>query len=182
MISLTKVKELLGIVTTDYDAQINLMIPIVESDVKRILNHRFDEKLWCKYYAGSNEIHELTGLSVKGLLLDNDLVEGRVVEGIGIPDDTYITGYDELTMTATLSNPATADGTYIKTSIEIGQWFPIAKMIWFKISKLNTNEDWKRVQSQTMGPVSISFIDTVDAKTGYPIDLIKDLGVGYYRV
>lgn len=182
MISLQKVKELLGITGTDYDAQINFMIPIVESDVKRILNHKFNEKVYCIYTEGSTKISNLGGLSSRGFLLDNDITEGRVIEGIGIPDDTYITDYDEETAKATISQATTASGTYIRTSILIGQWAPIAKMVWYKISKLNTDEDWNKIASQAMGPVSISFIDTVDAKTGYPIDLIKDLGVGYYRV
>lgn len=181
MISLAKVKELLGITGTTYDAQIALMLPLVESDVRRILNHHFREKVYCTYTFGSTTISGLTSLLYERNF-DHPVEIGRVIEGVGIPADTYVTDYDEETGEATISNATTDSGNYVRTSIQIGQWIPIAKMVWFKISKLNTDEDWKRVASQTMGPVSISFVDTIDARTGYPIDLIKDLGKGYQRV
>jgi hypothetical protein len=41
VITRERVKELLGITGTDYDTEIDLMIPIVENDVRRIMNYNY---------------------------------------------------------------------------------------------------------------------------------------------
>jgi len=182
MITLSQVKSYLGITGTTYDAQISLMIPIVEADVRRILNHSFHEKVYATITSGSADItlYSAYGINVKPV--DHPIEVGRVIDSICFSEGTYVTAFDEETLVATLSTTAIASGTYLFTSIDIGMWFTLSKMVWFKISKLNTNNDWEKVQSKTMGVVSVTFATNIDQRTGYPADLMKDLGSPFQRV
>lgn len=182
MITLTQVKSYLGITGTTYDAQISLMIPIVESDVRRILNHNFHEKIYAVITSGSADITLYSEYGIPLRPLDHPIEVGRVIDSVCYSEGTYVTAYDEDTRVATLSTNAIADGTYLYTSIDIGMWFTLSKMVWFKISKLNTNNDWEKVQSKTMGVVSVTFATNIDQRTGYPADLIKDLGSPFQRI
>jgi len=55
MISLSKVKEMLGLNVTTYDTQITALLPVVKADVKRILNHNFHERIWATIVDGESD-------------------------------------------------------------------------------------------------------------------------------
>ena len=62
MIKLDTIKTLLNITTTDYDASLTLLLPMVENDVRRILNNQFNEKVDCTFENGSTTISNLWNL------------------------------------------------------------------------------------------------------------------------
>ena len=101
MVSVSKIKELLGITTTTYDTQITALLPVVKADVKRILNHNFHERIWATIVEGESDF------VYAERPLDNPIEFGRVIEGTGIPDDTYIIDYDSDLDTAYCNNEFT---------------------------------------------------------------------------
>ena len=192
MITLATVKTMLGLVATTYDTQISFFIPIIESDVRRILNHKFDEKVYCSFDSGSTTISSLYSYKnddswyslLNATKLDHDIVVGRVIYHPNIPDGAYITAYDDDSGIATISQATTGAGEYIRTSILISQWQAMARMIWFRINKstISTAVD-ATITSKSIGDVSVSFDVTQINKTyGYPQSIIDDLGTPYQRI
>ena len=177
MITLATIKTLLNITTTDYDAQLNLLIPMVENDVRRILNNQFNEKVDCSFEAGSTTITNIWNLK-----LTNPIEIGRVLQHPSIPDETYITAYDEENGVATISQATTGAGVYVISSINYGMFVPIAKMAGFKLNGMTKNVCDGEIASKTIGPVSVSYVQHIDKKWGYPIDILRDLGTPIQRV
>lgn len=177
MITLATVKTLLNITTTDYDAQLTLLIPMVENDVRRILNNQFNEKVDCRFESGSTTITNIWNLK-----LTNPIEIGRVLQHPSIPDETYITAFDEENGIATLSQETTGEGAYVISSITYGMFIPIAKMAGFKLNGMTKQGCDGEIASKTIGPVSVSYVQHVDKKWGYPIDILRDLGTPIQRV
>ena len=179
MLKLETVKTLLNITTTDYDAQLTLLMPMVENDVRRILNNQFNEKVDCTFENGSTTISNLWNLRSK---LTNPVEIGRVLEHPSIPEETYITAYDEENGIATISQATTGDGDYVISSINYGMFIPIAKMAGFKLNGMSRQVCDGEIASKTIGPVSVSYVQHVDKKWGYPMDILRDLGTPIQRV
>ena len=196
MITLATVKTLLNIPTTDYDAQLTMLIPMVENDVRRILNNQFNEKVDCEFESGSTTITNIWNLKstyneryfqyatgVQRLI--NPIEIGRILTHPNIPNETYIIDYDELDGIVTLSQETTGEGIYVIPSVTYGMLIPIAKMLGFKLSGMSVsfkNTCYGEIASKTIGPVSISYVQHVDKKWGYPIDILRDLGTLVQRV
>lgn len=177
MITLATVKTLLNITTTDYDAQLTLLIPMVENDVRRILNNQFNEKVDCTFESGSTTI-----TNIRNLKLANPIEIGRVLQHPSIPDETYITAFDEENGVATISQATTGEGDYVISSINYGMFVPIAKMAGFKLNGMTKQVCDGEIASKTIGPVSVSYVQHVDKKWGYPMDILRDLGTPIQRV
>lgn len=177
MITLATVKTLLNITTTDYDAQLTLLIPMVENDVRRILNNQFNEKVDCSFESGSTTITNIWNLK-----LTNPIEIGRVLQHPSIPDETYITAFDKKNGVATISQATTGEGTYVISSINYGMLIPIAKMAGFKLNGMTKQVCDGEIASKTIGPVSVSYVQHVDKKWGYPMDILRDLGTPIQRV
>ena len=176
MVSVSKIKELLGITTNTYDTQITALLPIVKADVKRILNHNFHERIWATIVEGESDF------VYAQRPLDNPIEFGRVIEGIGIPDDTYIIDYDADADVAYCNNSFTADTDRIYTSISIAQWQAISKMIWFRIQGTSTKVK-ENLSAKSIGDVSVTFDTTrMNKLYGYPQSIIDDLGTPFQRV
>jgi hypothetical protein len=193
MITLDTVKTLLNITTTDYDIQLAMLIPMVENDVRRILNNQFNEKVDCTFESGSTTISNLWNLRSAQTeryfqygtgvqRLANPIEIGRVLTHPNIPDETYITAYDEENGIATISQATTGAGNYVITSISNGMLFPIAKMLAFKMNGMNTNVESGDITSKSMGVLSVSYAQHIDKQWGYPIDILRDLGTPIQRV
>ena len=189
MITLETVKTLLGIVTTDDDAPINLLIPMVSNDVRRILNNSFNEKVYCTFKAG---IKQVTGLNPIGshpstygtreVKLNNPLEIGRMLAHPNLPEETYITAWDYETGIAEISEDPISDGEYVITSITYGMLIPIAKMCGFKMGGMTTKVCDGELASKSMGTVSVSYVQHSDQRWGYPLDILRDLGTPIQRV
>jgi len=179
MITLATIKTLLNITTTDYDAQLTLLIPMVENDVRRILNNQFNEKVDCTFENGSTTISNLWNLRSK---LTNPIEIGRILQHPNIPEETYITAYDEENGIATISQATTGDGDYVISSINYGMFIPIAKMAGFKLNGMSRQVCDGEIASKTIGPVSISYVNHIDKRWGYPMDILRDLGTPIQRV
>ena len=177
MITLATIKTLLNITTTDYDAQLTLLIPMVENDVRRILNNQFNEKVDCCFEASSTTIKNIWNRK-----LTNPIEIGRVLQHPSIPDETYITAYDKKNGVATLSQATTGEGAYVISSIAYGMFMPIAKMLGFKLNGMTKQVCDGEIASKTLGPVSVSYVQHVDKKWGYPMDILRDLGTPIQRV
>ena len=177
MITLATVKTLLNITTSDYDAQLTLLIPMVENDVRRILNNQFNEKVDCTFESGSTTITNIWNMK-----LTNPIEIGRVLQHPNIPDETYITAFDKKNGVATLSQATTGEGIYVISSIAYGMFVPIAKMAGFKLNGMTKQVCDGEIASKTIGPVSVSYVQHVDKKWGYPMDILRDLGTPIQRV
>jgi len=193
MLKLETVKTLLNITTTDYDAQLNLLIPMVENDVRRILNNQFNEKVDCTFESGSTTISNLWNLRSAQTeryfqypytphRLVNPIEIGRVVTHPNIPDETYITAYDEENGVATISQATTGAGVYVISSINYGMFIPIAKMAGFKLNGMSRQVCDGEIASKSMGTVSVSYVQHIDKRWGYPMDILRDLGTPIQRV
>lgn len=190
MITLATVKTLLNITTTDYDAQLTMLLPMVENDVRRILNNQFNERVDCEFESGSTTITNIWNLKstyneryfVAGKKLTNPIEIGRVLQHPSIPDETYITAYDEENGVATISQATTGEGDYVISSITYGMFIPIAKMAGFKLNGMTKQVCDGEIASKTIGPVSVSYVQHVDKKWGYPMDILRDLGTPIQRV
>ena len=179
MITLATVKTLLNITTTDYDARLTLLMPMVENDVRRILNNQFNERVDCEFENGSTTISNIWNLRPK---LTNPVEIGRVLEHPSIPEETYITAYDEENGIATISQATTGDGDYVISSINYGMFIPIAKMAGFKLNGMSRQVCDGEIASKTIGPVSVSYVQHIDKRWGYPMDILRDLGTPIQRV
>jgi len=191
MITLATVKTLLNITTTDYDAQLTMLLPMVENDVRRILNNQFNEKVDCEFESGSTTITNIWNLKsayneryfVAGVKkLTNPIEIGRVLTHPNIPDETYITAYDEENGIATISQATTGAGDYVISSIAYGMFVPIARMAGYKLNGMTKQVCDGEIASKTIGPVSVSYVQHVDKKWGYPMDILRDLGTPIQRV
>ena len=191
MITLATVKTLLNITTTDYDARLTLLLPMVENDVRRILNNQFNEKVDCEFENGSTTISNLWNIrssqtdryfQYTSSKLTNPVEIGRILQHPNIPEETYITAYDEENGIATISQATTGAGDYVITSITYGMLIPIAKMCGFKMGGMTTNVCGGELASKSMGPVSVSYVQHIDKRWGYPMDILRDLGTPIQRV
>lgn len=171
MITLSMVKTFLGIVGDDHDDMITALIPVVEADVRRIMNHDYNRVVKAVITDGSDYID----------IKRDSIAVGTIVESPALPAGTYVVSgfFGNLLK---LSANATADGSEVVATIDMGQAFTMAKMVWFKTTKANTSKDFGKVASKSMGPVSVTFSENLDKKTGYPEDLVKDLGIPYARI
>ena len=194
MLKIETAKTLLNITTTDYDAQLNMLLPMVENDVRRILNNQFNEKVDCEFGLGSTTIANLWNLrsaqadryfQYTTSKLTNPVEIGRILQHPNIPEETYITAYDEENGVATISQTTTGSGTYVISSINYGMLIPIAKMLGFKLAGMSASFNstcFGEVASKTMLGVSVSYVQHIDKKWGYPMDIIRDLGTPIQRV
>ena len=191
MITLATVKTLLNITTTDYDARLTLLMPMVENDVRRILNNQFNERVDCEFENGSTTISNLWNLRSSqtdryyphtSSKLTNPVEIGRILQHPNIPEETYITAYDEENGIATISQATTGAGDYVITSITYGMLIPIAKMAGFKLNGMSRQVCDGEIASKSMGTVSVSYVQHIDKRWGYPMDILRDLGTPIQRV
>jgi len=184
LITLANVKIHLGIASgnTLYDTQITAMIPVVSSDVRRILNCNFDNYVMAQYNTASKNIlfgdNYITGEYVP--LFDL----GQVIYSPGIPENTYLESFNPLTGYYTLSATPTAVGTYAYPTIRLSQFPTISKMIWYRIQGMSTDDASKKgIQSESYGPVSITYSQKeINSQYNYPQILIDDLGTPFAKV
>jgi len=187
LISLANVKIQLGIAsgTTTYDAALTALIPIVSSDVRRILNCKYDEYVTASITSGSTQILISTSDSYNTLMPVKPRYSlGQIIYNPYIPADTYLSSYDPKTGYYTMSAASTDSSDYIIPSIELSMFPTIAKMIWYKFSKQNTTDSIaKGISSESYGPVSISYSDKeINKRYDYPQVLIDDLGTPYAKI
>lgn len=188
LISLNTVKKQLGIATTAYDAQITAMIPIVSSDIRRMLNNGYDKYVVAVFSTADNTI----SFAFNALMYEDPVYikameifqMGQVLYHPNLPADTYLDSFDPLTGLFTLSATPTGSGTYVYPSVNISMFPAISKMIWYKINKQNTTDSIAQgVSSESYGSVSITYSDAeINKKWDYPQSLITDLGIPYARV
>ena len=179
LITLATVKTQLGIptLTTTYDDSITAMIPIVSNDLRRILNTNYDNYIYATISDESAEVYLNSG-NFDSYVFSPVLTMGQVIYSPSFPEDTYIQSFDPATSIYTMSNDATAAGTYLYPTINISQQPTISKMIYYKISKMDiTSANTETLSSVRYGNVSKSFADSeINKRYDYPDIFIKDLG------
>ncbi len=185
LITLATVKDQLGLTDTAYDSRIEALIPIVSSDVRRILNTKYDTYLMASYTSGSDVLNTYyPGIGYKKLYSRESVAldMGQVITGEYIPDDIYIIAQDPDTGDYTMSQPATGSGSYVYPTITIAMWPTISKMIWYKVTA-NAQKIDPKVKSKSVAGLSVSFADSeIDNRYSYPVSLIEDLGIPFAEV
>jgi hypothetical protein len=188
LITRDTVKTYLGIADSSYDTEIDRYIPIVSSDIRSILNTNFDTYVSASYADSATSIilPDFRGYKdINGTHLPNSTYwVGQVLQGVGIPDDTYLTEYDPLTDIFTLSDTTTAAGVYVYPTLKISQWASVSKMVFYRIGKETTSDvTAKGVESEKYGPVSIKYTESeINKQWDYPQVLIDDLGIPFQGV
>jgi hypothetical protein len=182
LITLATVKTFLGITDTDSDASITAMIPIVSSDIRRILNANYDNYIVGSFDEDSTTLYVNYEIGKYGQAIPfNPIPVGTVVYHENLPADTYISAFTPTTGNYTLSATPDDAGTYVYPHLTISQWPTVSKMIQYKINGLNTTACDDEVKSKSMGGVSITYKD-INSKYDYPQKYITDLGVPFARV
>ncbi len=167
LMSLAKVKAILGLVSTDLDNELSLFLTVVSADVRRILNDPMDRWIAGKIEAGSDLLKTSKRLAL-----------GSVVFSPELPSDTYV---KEITKDGyRLSEKASLDASQFVPTINVSQWQAIARMVFYRTSVPAKAGD--KVVRKSMGPVSVSFSADVNKRWNYPQDLIADLGYPRLRV
>lgn len=185
LISLAEIKTQLGIAVADYDAAITAMIPIVSSDVRRILNTSYDRYVLAVFETGSTDIDfGIANQMYDGIYGPYVFEKGQVVTHENLPEDTYLEDLNPVNGIYTLSETPTGDGSYIIPTIKISMWPTIAKMVWYKIQKQDVSSAMERTEkSISYGPVSKSYADSeINQKWNYPDSLVTDLGIPFASV
>jgi len=191
LITRASIKTYLGITATTWDSAIDALIPVVSSDVRRILNNDFNGYMYAIFDSSSayltagdyRKIEVVDGKSLTSYIMSS-LQVGQVVYHANIPEGTYITAADPETGIYTLSATPTGAGTYICPSVLVSQLPTIAKMVWYKLKTQNTTSAFtEKLSSISYGSVSKAFADSeINRQYNYPQTLINDLGCRNARI
>lgn len=210
VITLAKTKTLLGISDTSQDAVITAQIPIIDSKVKEITNNRYNDQitgdvvsgvLYVPVYGficnGVNYSYKSGRVWCSGINNDyyiDDLEEylqvGQLIEGEGIPAETYIdeiyynggsVEFDDVTYEVPvikLSVVATETNTAAQLfiGVTIGMQTTIAKGIQYLINSTSTSLPTNSLASKSILGVSKSFASKdqeIDNKYGMPAWFVK---------
>ena len=217
VITLAKCKTLLGIADGSQDDAITANIPIIDSKVKQITNYRYNDQItgdvvtdvlyvpvrgflcggiWYTYRSGRNWARKTndrvwcSGINNDWVIddLEEYIQVGQLIEGDGIPADTYIDEvyYNGGTVTFNdveysvpvikLSVVPTADGSQLFIGVTIGMQTTIAKGIQFLINGTSTTLPSNSLASRSLGPSSKSFAgkdQEIDNKFGMPAWFVK---------
>ncbi len=169
LITKETIKTQLGITDTIYDSLISSMIPIVSSDIRRILSYNFDIYMGAMITNGSDEIYISSVRPVE---------MGQVLHSPALSDDTYVKEYDMTSGKYKISSVAIADGTYVYPTINISMWPSISKMLCYKCEKMTTGAAKEEMlRMVTFGNVRKDFAESeINKFYDYPSIFIKDLG------
>jgi hypothetical protein len=172
--SASMVKTMLGITDSTYDSQISIQLPVVSMDIRKYLNKTFQKHIFSDFDAGDTEV----------TLGDARLEIGTVLQGDGIPDDTYIASYDYESGKYTLSTAVTDSADVVYPTISINQWSPVARMVLYKISKMTVSSATEKdVVSRSIDATSWTFSNgDINRKYGYPQKLLDELGLPNARI
>lgn len=184
IITRDQVKLYLGITVTDHDALIDAYIPIIDSKVKLITNHNFNDH----YYGNLDstkylELLEYNGESLEaGQQLFGDNIDAdTTIVNIFIGRDVFdISGTSYKTPFVELSKAvvATNSGQDLYFGISIAYLPTIAKGVWFLTGQQNTNAPAKSVKSKSIPPLSVTYSDAdnkIDGVSGMPTWFVKAL-------
>lgn len=210
VITLAKTKTLLGIGDNAQDTAINANIPIIDSKVKQLSNYRYNDQI-----SGDVTVDVLyvpvTGFTICGVnyryrsgrvwcsgintdFIIDDLEEylqvGQLIEGTGIPADTYIdeiyynggtvtfndVSYSVPVIKLSVVPTETNGGNQMFLGVTIGMQTTIAKGIQYLINQTSTTLPTNSLASRSIGPSTKSFssIDqAIDNKSGMPAWFVK---------
>lgn len=212
VITLEKCKALLGIDpgTAEENAAITANIPIIDSKVKQITNHRYNDQIIGNVESGSPYV-EVFGFSSCGRDYSyrhgrvwcsginnnyeiDDLEEylqiGQLIEGEGIPDESYIDeiyynggsvelggkSYSVPVIKLSVVATETKLGAQLFVGIIIGLQPTIAKGIQYLINSTSTSLPTNSLASRSLGPSAKSFgakDQELDNKSGMPAWFVK---------
>ena len=196
-ISLAQVKIELGLVSNaTYDAQITAEIPKAEAKYRTISGNAYLFEMFATF-TNTELTFKVGGLDYAVKYGDaflntyptenSEIFEmkfGDIIEGTGIPADTYITGIDKIDNEVTVNNAFTADGDRLTITTNIEYYATISAMIWYQIGKQSTTaQDLKEISAKSVGPLSVTFSNAdINLQYGYPSKIIdaipKFVGLG----
>jgi len=184
VITLAKVKELLGITSTDYDTQISAKIPIIDAKVKQITRNNYDFKFVgapvvdtnimyvyaylpdnynCNNYSGINNPNIKTdiaqSLEIGQLITGDGIASGAYItnivkQGTSSTDAGFVDDYCYIEMSANAT--ASSESTEITAGISIGYQDIIAKGIQYLINSTSTTLPSGGIASESIGSYSYS--------------------------
>jgi hypothetical protein len=155
---------------TEIEASITETIPKAEARYRAVAGFNFSTQFVTTYVSGE-QTFTLSGCPDS---LINDLKYGDLLEGTGVPSETYITNIDTIDNIVTVNNEFTADGTELFLSQNIEYWPVISAIITYLISKTTANPNVKDVISKSVGPLRYSFDKSaLNMRYGLPESLVQ---------
>lgn len=174
IITRDQVKLYLGITDSSLDAEIDRYLPIIDSKVKLITNHNWNDF----YYCNIDSTKYIEVVEFKG----ESLEPGMQITGSGIPTGAYITN---IFMHTAEFNNVTYEPPFIEiseiateteTSAELYFGFPIAyhptvaKGVLWLIQQENQTIPSQKVKSKSLPPLSVTYDlnSKIDNRSGMP--------------
>ena len=173
IINLNRVKSELGIVVNDYNEDITKTIPKAESKYRLIANYNFNWQFSASYTSGESQF--TVDLSPDSPMYE--LSYGDLINGDGVPAETYVIDIDFCTGIITTNNAFTDDGTELFKCQSIEYWPVISSIIWYMIGKLSTsNQNTAGIVSKSVGPLSYTFDkSSINSRYGLPESLVQSI-------
>lgn len=179
MISLATVKTFLGLNVTTYDAQITALIPIAEAKYREIAGFGFNSYFPYSYASGTTTLTLGTEFFSNNNVADvlYTLVFGDIIEGTGIPAESYITAINKSNGTITISAQTTSGSDNFIISTNISYRPVMASMIWYMIGQQSTTaQSAKQVASKSVGPLSITYAPgEINTAYGLPHKIVNSI-------
>ena len=158
---------------TTYDADITATIPKAEARYRTVANFNFSTQFITTYASGDNTFT----LSTHSDSLANDLNYGDLIDGVGVPDETYITDIDTINGIITVSEDFTDSGTTLILCQNIEYWPVISALVWYMMSKQSTTSILTtNIKSKSVGPLSITYDNSnINRRYGIPESIVQSI-------
>ena len=175
IITKERVKIEIGTTETTYDDRIAATIPNAESKFRQIAGFGFSVDFYADYTSTENTFL----LPVEPNSIIYKLRYGNLIDGVGVPSETYITDINTTTGIVTVSNAFTSDGTKLVLCQDISYWSTISQMIMYLISKKTaTAGTAKEVTRKSVGPLSVTYDKSaISSKWGIPESIVNSIPV-----
>jgi len=171
------VKTFLGLTDTTYDAQITAMIPVAEAKYREVAAYGFNSYFDGNWDSGESII-SVGGFDMSHTTDTNSQIYllqfGDILEGDGIPNETYITALNKTTGTISISNDTTDSGVDLYVTTNIAYRPVISEMIWYLIGRQDTSViDTQAVKSKSVSPLSVTYADNeINSTYGLPQKIV----------
>lgn len=205
IITLAQVKDYIGITTTDHDAAITAILPLVDAKVKEITRRNWTLQVRANLYSteyaelrtvGTDQFADAYPSASRSVGIDWSLEDiadyvaaGYEIAGDGIPGGTYITDVYRIRLTKAgrtytapvveLSESATATGSRDAVIGFNRAYHPIvAKLAWWMIQDQSTDTPAGSIASESIGDISVSYSGTgaeLDGRYGVPQWAVRGL-------
>jgi hypothetical protein len=183
-LTLSIVKNELGITATTWDTEITERIPFAEAKFRQVAGYQFNYIALVWYTSGKADIRvyiepngELDFFNYGDIVLSADFADGtHVLQNYKIPS-TSDAGFYDIKLSSNATDDSDANGSEMVVSYNISNYSVLSQIVWYMIDQQSTDEVLKKsVQSKRMGPVSITYgPGDINQKFGLPNKIVQQI-------